>query len=139
MREGPPSFVLGCSPVDMQIQHFIQRQLRKIGIRVVQDIVTRLHGCFAKMDTVLVFHRVGPTQVIMPCVGTDISKHGAAVTLASLTSSPNVIDQFVVIKREIARDVTMPFCEFDTPTEVKFVIFPDANHGWHDFHWQWQR
>ena len=56
-----------------------------------------------------------------------------------LTCTPDIVDQFVVIKGEVAGDIPVPFCKFDTTAQVQLVVLPDTNHRWHDLDWQWQR
>ena len=79
------------------------------------------------------FHRIGPTQIVMPGIGPDVSKHGASVPLSSLPRSPDIIHQFVVIKCKITGDISMPFGQFDSATQVELIVLPNPNHRWHDF------
>ena len=70
------------SPMHMQVEHFVQWELRKIGVRIDKQIRTRCHFCFAKMHALLIFCRIGPAQVVVPAVSSNISKHSSAMTFA---------------------------------------------------------
>ena len=129
---------LRSAPMNMQIQHLIQRQLGEVRIGIVQNVAASLHGRFAKVDRMFVFHRVGPTQIVVPSIGPDVSKYGASVTLAGLARSPDIIHQFMVIECEITGDVAMPFGELDSTAQVELIVLPNPDHRWHDFDGKWQ-
>ena len=56
----------------------------------------------------LMFHRISPTEVVVPGISTDISENRPTVTLPSFRSTPNVIYQFMIIKGEVTGNIPMP-------------------------------
>ena len=112
------------APMDVKVEHFIEWSLGEVSVRIVQKIATSLHGCFAEMDTMFVFHRVRPAAIFVRGIRGNVSKYGAAMAFPFFASSPDIIDQFVVVEGEIAGDIPVPLCEFDASTQVQLVVFP---------------
>ena len=51
---------------------------------------------------------IGPAKIVVPRVSTDIPKNGTAMAFPCFSGAPNVIDEFVIVKCEIRRDVPVP-------------------------------
>ena len=78
------------------------------------------------MNTLRVLHRIRPAEIVVPGVSPDIAEHGASMSFPCLRSAPNIVDQFVIIEREEARNIPMPFRQIHTATQIQFVIFPNS-------------
>ncbi len=101
--------------MDVQVQHFGKRQLGEVGGLIDQQIAAGFQSSFAEMNRMIVLHRIGPAEVIVPGISADVAKDRPAVAFAGFGRAPDVVDEFMIVERKIARHVAVPFREFHAP------------------------
>ena len=119
----------GGAPVDMEVAHFIEWELGEVGVGIDEEVAAFFHLSAANVDFVGVGDGVGPAEVVVKGAGADVAEDRAAVALAGFGGPPDVVDEFVVVKGEIAGDIAMPLGAFHAAAHVEFVVFPDADDG----------
>ena len=86
----------------------LERQFGEIRIGVNEEFGASLHGAFSEMNPLWFGNWIGPAKIVVPRVSTDIPKNGTAMAFPCFSGAPNVIDEFVIVKCEIRRDVPVP-------------------------------
>ena len=119
------------SPVDVEVEHFIQWQLGEISLGIGQHIAVLFHRGLAVMHRMIMGEGIGPAEVIHPGLGADVAKHRPAVPATRRARTPDVVHQFVIIEGEHRRHLAMPLGEIGAAVEVEFVVLPDAHNRRH--------
>ena len=122
---------LGGIPVNMKIEHLVQWKLGEICFLIDQELASLFHFCPGKVDGMIKGRRIGPAQIIIKCMGSDIAEDRPSVTPASRGCTPDIIYQFMVIKGEETGNIPVPLGQRDPPAEIKFIVFPDPHHCRH--------
>ena len=98
-------------PMNMEVQHLVEGKLGKVGGEIREQITVFFHLASPEVNGVVESDRIGPAEVIIKSLGAHIPKDGPAVAATSGGSTPDVIDQFMVVKSEITWDIPMPLGE----------------------------
>ena len=115
----------------MKVKHFIEGEVGKVDGGIDQTVTSLCHFCFSKVDGVFIFGGIGPAQIIVKSMGSDITEDRPSVTPARRSCSPDVVDQFVVVEGKVTGDIAVPLGKRNTTAKVKFIIFPDSYHCRH--------
>ena len=113
----------------MQVGHITEVHSSEVSLLVCQDVAAFLKVRRAEPGRGIMFHRIGPGEVVKPGPGGDIPEDSAPVHVTCFRRSVDVIDELVVIGGIIGGYVAMPFREIPASVEEILIILPDSNDG----------
>ena len=113
----------------MQVGHITEVHSGEVSFLVCQDVAAFLEVRRTEPGRGIMFHRIGPREVVEPGSGGDVPEDSAPVHVTRFRRSVDVVDEFMVIGSVISRHVTMPFCEIAASVEEILIILPDSNDG----------
>ena len=111
----------------MQVSHLLKVQLRKIRLRILNNIATFLELAGTEPRGRIMLHGIGPREVVEPSFSGNVPKNSTTINIARFTCSINVIYQFVVICSIEGGHMTMPFTQVTTTSKVGLIIFPNPD------------
>ena len=123
---------LGRIPVNMKIEHLVQWKFGEICFLIDQELTSLFHFCPGEVDGMIKCRWIGPAQIIIKSMGSDVAKDRPSVPSARGRSTPDVIHQFMVIKGEETGNIPVPLGKRNSPAEIKFIVFPDPNYCRHE-------
>ena len=115
--------------MNVQIGHIPEVQPGEVGVLVHEEVTTFLEIRRTEPGRGVMFHRVGPGEVVEPGPGSDVPEDSTSVDVTRFRRSVDVVDEFVVIGGIVGGHVTMPFREVAAPVEEVLVVLPDPDNG----------
>ena len=73
------------------------------------------------------FGGVGPAQVVKPGSSGDIPEDRAPVYVAGFSGSVNVVNELMVVCREVGRDMAVPLGKVASAVKQVLVVLPNPN------------